>query len=310
MTSMLPPTGQGRPAPVAPEQRMFDWENLRHYLAYVRTRSLSGAARELGVEHATVARRIAALELALNAKLLDRRQRQYRLTPLGHRVAEIGQRINHDALGICRIARSARDELLAQLSISAPPLLTSTFVAPHLSRLRQEHPAINLSFLPEVTLTERDTLTRPQPDVLISLQRPEQTDMVVRRLASLSYGLYAAPAYAKTHRGEQYEYIDYDDAMDSSPQYEWLREISGERPIVLRARSLEVRAAAVRNGLGVALLPDFHGRQDSRLQRLEHPGPALIIDVWLGIHAELRTDPAVRAVMDFLIGCFPDNATV
>lgn len=310
MTSMLPPADPMQPASVPPEPRPFDWENLRHYLAFARTRSLNAAARELGVEHATVARRIAALELGLNFKLLDRRERQYRLTPLGHRVAEIGQRMSQDAQAICRIARSAQSERIIHLSISAPPLMTSAYIAPHLGRLRREQPAINLSLLPEDSLADHGATKGGEADVLVSLYRPHHTDMVVRRLASLSYGLYATPAYADSHPRDQYDYIDYDQAMEASPPFQWLRQIAGERPVVLRARSLEVRAAAVRSGLGVALLPDFHGRHDPRLQRLELPGPAMLVDVWLGVHAELRHDPAIRTVMDFVIACFPAGGTL
>lgn len=305
MTATLPPAGHGRPAADASEPSMFDWENLRHYLAFARTHSLNGAARELGVEHATVARRIAALERWLNFKLVDRRQRQYRLTPFGHRVAEIGQRMHHDAHAICKIARSAQTQCLVHLSISAPALLASTFVAPHLGRLCREHPAINISLLsPDQAGPDHSLRQTAEPELLITLSRPAQTDMVVRRLASLSYGLYATPSYLGSHRREQYGYITYDHAMDHSPQYDWLAEAVGERPVVLRARSSEVRAAAARSGLGVALLPDVLGRQDLQLQRLEHTPAALQVDVWLGVHVELRSDQAVRAVMDFLISCF------
>lgn len=305
MTTTLPPTGVGRPAPAAHEPSMFDWENLRHYLAFARVNSLNGAARELGVEHATVARRIAALEQALNFKLVDRRLRQYQLTSFGRRVAEIGQRMHQDAQAIRRIARS-QTQRFVPLSISAPAPLASAFIAPHLGHLRRLQPAIDVSLLlPDDAGPDQASNKGTEPDLLISLRRPAQTDMVVRRLASLSYGLYAAQGYTHQRAPEQYDYIAYDQAMQASPQHDWLQEAVGERPVVLRARSPEVRAAAARSGLGVTLLPDYLARHDPLLQRLESATPALVVDVWLGVHVELRKDPSVRAVMDFLIGCFP-----
>ncbi len=305
MTTTLPPTGVGRPAPAAHEPSMFDWENLRHYLAFARVNSLNGAARELGVEHATVARRIAALEQALNFKLVDRRLRQYQLTSFGLRVAEIGQRMHQDAQTIRRIARS-QTQRFVPLSISAPAPLASAFIAPHLGHLRRLQPAIDVSLLlPDDAGQDHASNKGPEPDLLISLRRPAQTDMVVRRLASLSYGLYAAQGYTHQRAPDQYDYIAYDQAMHASPQHDWLQEVVGERPVVLRARSPEVRAAAARSGLGVTLLPDYLARHDPLLQRLESATPALVVDVWLGVHVELRKDPSVRAVMDFLIGCFP-----
>jgi DNA-binding transcriptional LysR family regulator len=197
------------------------------------------------------------------------------------------------------------------LSISAPAPLASAFIAPHLGHLRRQQPAIDVSLLlPDDAGQDPASAKAPEPDLLISLRRPAQTDMVVRRLASLSYSLYAAPGYTHTRPPEQYDYILYDQAMNASPQHDWLQEVVGERPVVLRARSPEVRAAAARSGLGVTLLPDYLARQDPLLQRLECAAPALVMDVWLGVHVELRKDPSVRAVMDFLIGCFPAGASL
>ena len=66
---------------------MSDWENLRHFVVLAREGTLSGAARQLGVDHATVARRVAALEAETGLKLVDRRARSYQLTGDGQRIA-------------------------------------------------------------------------------------------------------------------------------------------------------------------------------------------------------------------------------
>lgn len=61
---------------LVPEQlkiTMLDWDSLRFFFAFVHEGSLAAAARSLGVEHATVVRRIAALEASLNMKLVDRK---------------------------------------------------------------------------------------------------------------------------------------------------------------------------------------------------------------------------------------------
>jgi DNA-binding MarR family transcriptional regulator len=63
------------------------WENLRHFVVLAREGTLSAAARVLGVDHATVARRVAALEADTGLKLIDRRARSYQLTDDGKRIA-------------------------------------------------------------------------------------------------------------------------------------------------------------------------------------------------------------------------------
>lgn len=288
-----------------PDAALFDWENLRHYVTFARTQSLSSAARELGVEHATVARRIAALESSLNLKLVDRRKRNYEMTPFGHRIAEIAGRMQKDAKAIAKMALSVRTEMVADLSVSAPPLLTSEFIAPHLGRLRHEHPSINVSLLMQDDLGGGGN---PEPDLMIRLCRPTQMDLVARKFGTVSFGLYGSSQYLAAHTREQYEYILYDESMEHSRQQVWLREIAAERPVVLRARSLEVQASAARAGVGMALLPNFYARKDPTLEKAQLNGSDLMIDIWLVVHEDLRKEAPIRSLMDFLVSCFPSEA--
>lgn len=85
----------------------FDWEDLRYFLTFASVKSLSGAAKKSGVEHATVSRRIASLEKSLNVKLVDRRKRLYELTDDGRKLAVIGRRIEEQAEAIGRLAVAA-----------------------------------------------------------------------------------------------------------------------------------------------------------------------------------------------------------
>src|SRR5258707_10448122 len=68
---------------------MVDWEDIRHFLAVAQSGTLSGAARNLKVDHATVSRRLAALEAALDVRLVDRLPRSCRLTTIGRQVFEL-----------------------------------------------------------------------------------------------------------------------------------------------------------------------------------------------------------------------------
>lgn len=308
MTAPLPPSGDGARVPDTHLPSPFDWENLRHYLTFARSQTLNGAARELGVEHATVARRIAALETTLRGKLVDRRQRQYRLTPLGQRVFDIGQRMQQDARAIGKVALAAQHETLTHLSISAPPLLAAHFIAPHLGRLRRDHPAIDVSLL----LPDDSAASHPgrEPDLVVSLQRPERDEWVAKRIGQVSFGLYAAPTYLAAHSGpDDHHYIAYDEALHNSPQQAWLTRASGQRPVALRARSPDVQAAAARAGLGVALLPNYYARADAQLCRVPNDLDELSLNLWLGVHDELRHTAPVRATMAFLSDCFANAAT-
>jgi DNA-binding transcriptional LysR family regulator len=126
---------------------MFDWEDLRHFVALAREHTLSAAARGLKVDHATVARRIAALEASLGIKLVDRRPRSYVLTADGERIAVLAARMEEASLAVGRAVRAAQPGLAGEVSISAPPLVASTLIAPRLAELRKTHPNIHVRLI-------------------------------------------------------------------------------------------------------------------------------------------------------------------
>src|SRR4051794_23537827 len=70
----------------------IDWDDFRFVLAIVRGGTVSAAARQLSVDHATVIRRVDRLERHLSAKLFDRRKTGYLLTEAGQRVADSARR--------------------------------------------------------------------------------------------------------------------------------------------------------------------------------------------------------------------------
>ena len=128
-------------------------------------------------------------------------------------------------------------------------------------------------------------------------------ELVVRKLATVTFSLYAAASYLADNEGKG-ACIAYDTSMDDTPQHQWLLAQVGDASIVLRSNDLAVQAAAAAAGVGIAVLPDFMGVSDGRLTRLPHAGAALEREVWLALHSDLRHAPRIQAVVAFLAGCF------
>ncbi|MGV1867766.1 MULTISPECIES: LysR family transcriptional regulator [unclassified Rhizobium] len=124
---------------------MADWENLRHFIAVGRSGTLSGAARALNVDHATVSRRLAALEAELDVALVERLPRSCRLTTIGQQVFDQAVTMEGAADGIARIARAAHMPLIGKVTLSAPPVLAAHLLAQHLAHFRSRYPDIRLS---------------------------------------------------------------------------------------------------------------------------------------------------------------------
>ncbi|MDE2064090.1 MAG: LysR family transcriptional regulator [Bradyrhizobium sp.] len=279
---------------------MTDWEDLHHFVTLAREGTLSAAARSLGVDHATVARRVAALEESTGLKLVDRRSRVTLLTADGKRIAEVATPMEEAAFAVGRAAQATKPGLDGDVTISAPPNFASSVIAPQLVRLRSQHPGIRIKLIGE---KRRASLGRREADVALRLMRPVEASLFVRKLGSFGFSLYGSPAYLEKTAPHALAFIGYDASMATSPQEVWLRGIIGEREVVLRTNDLETQVAAARSGLGVAALPHYLGDSDPGLKRFAVAQKPLSRDVWLAVHRDLRQVPAVRAVMEFLANC-------
>jgi DNA-binding transcriptional LysR family regulator len=279
---------------------MLDWNDLHHFAVLAHEGTLSAAARALGVDHVTVARRVAALEAATALKLVDRRARSYALTEDGRRVAIAAAAMEEAAFGVERAVAAARPGVNGEVAISAPPSLANALVAPKLITLRRRYPGILIRLIGE---KRSASLSRQEADIALRLSRPSEPGLVTRRIGHFGFSLYGAPTYLRETPPHALTFIAYDSSMDDTPQQRWLKAIAGTRDIVLRTGDLENQAAAARAGVGLAALPHFLGDDDPRLERYETDQKEVSRDVWLVIHRDLRRAPAVRAVMEFLVDC-------
>lgn len=284
---------------------MADWEHLRHFAALASSGSLSAAARMLGVEHATVARRISALEESLGLKLVDRRGRRLTLTMEGHRVAEIITRMESDALEIDRVADGARSEPKGWVTISAPPAFTAAVLVEPLVALQQRHPGLRINILGEIRSASLD---RREADIAVRLSRPEEGDLSILKLGQIAFEPYASVTYLQQTAEPDWCFIGYDAPLDKSAQHHALEEMAAGRRFPLLASTLEIQLAAVRAGGGIAMLPDFLAGTEKAIIRVRPDAPPLLRDVWLVVHADLKNAAPVRAVIGALQASFARRA--
>jgi DNA-binding transcriptional LysR family regulator len=279
--------------------QMFDWQDLRVFAVLARLGSLSAAARELGVDHATVGRRVASLETELGLRLIDRLPRSCPLTTDGVAIAGLAEQMEPIARQVQRRARGAASPLAGAVRISAPPALAARCIAPHIANLRQLHPELRIVLQATPSLTALD---RGEADIALRLSRPTGNGAVARRIGALPFGVYANAQYA-TRPPEEWEFIAYDEALDHVPQQAWLRRYLKGRTVAFEASDLFGQKAAVRSGAGVAVLPTIMADDDQALVRIEASPEPPKRDLWLVTYPDLRRSPAVRAVLKFLVDC-------
>jgi len=275
-TLPYPPSAQATAEP-----SMFDWEDLRHFSAFTSAGSLSAAAKALGVDHATVARRIASLEASLKLKLVDRRPRAYVLTDEGRRVAELAEQMTLSSFALEHFASAGQQAVEGEVVLSAPPALLGSIVARRLGELYQRYPQLRLKL---VGSKSKASLARREADISIALARPTEPTLVVILLGHLHYRLYASASYL---------------ASAAASQQRWLNRQAGQQPFVLHSNDLRIQAQACAGGIGIACLPAFMAHEHG-LKEAGSPEQTMSIEIWLAVHEDVRATPRIKAVTDFL----------
>lgn len=272
----------------------LDWEDLRVFVALARAGSLSAAARALKVSHATVGRRIAALEATLGRVLFDRRADGYALTSDGAAVLELAAGMDERALAILRRAGQEAG-LTGTVRLTATEGLVERFLIPRLVEFHHRHPGIDLEVLSDPRSL---SLAKREADVAVRLARPQAGELVTRRLATMTYGVYMAPG------GDASAWVGFDDSFAHLPEARWLARHAAGTRVVLRANALLAQLAAVRAGFGKAVLPRWFAEEEGGLVAVPPPAPPPVREAWLVVHPDLKDVPRVRALIDAVVAAF------
>ena len=280
-----------------------DWDGLQVFLAVARNGRVSAAARRLGVEHTTVARRIATLERTLGVSLFYRTSRGYLLTPEGQNVVSTAEAMERAALVVEARARETSGPPAGRIRVAMPPEYGSHWLAPKIAAFRARYPQIELQIL--VGTRQRD-LSRGEAELAIQPPRPTQTGMVAVRLARAAVGLYASKDLIGSKRvhirrlddvrdGQLFTYTTPFQVLQNA---KWFQPILGSGSVALQSNSTHALLAAARAGAGIAVLPRFVAREHDDLVPVSDD--VALHDIFLITHPEVRRDPKVRATADFL----------
>ena len=174
----------------------MDWDNVRVFLAVARAGQFVAAARRLRLDHATVSRRVAALEAALGARLFERRTTGARLTSAGERFLAAAEDMEsaflHAQGGSLRRRRRAQrrraHRRAGRLRRPTTSPARSAISSPAIPGVR-----IQLAPVPQLM-----PLARREVDIVVVLDKPEEGRFVAQKLTDYSLGIYASAAYLES----------------------------------------------------------------------------------------------------------------
>src|SRR5262245_38285584 len=280
----------------------LDWEDVRYFVALARDGTLSASARALRVNHATVARRIASLEALLGRALFDRRATGYVLTAEGKAVFAEASAMEEAALAVLR-RLDAGSEMSGLVRLAAGRVLAERFLIERLQAFHDRYPAIDLEVIGGSRVV---SLAKREADVALRYGSPKDSELIARRVATITFGLYASPAYRdKLKSGQTPAFIGFDQESDFIEEAKWLGREFGDARFSFRTNSQTTQAAAARAGYGVALLPRYIvATHEPDLVQVSLGGRLPERDVWLLVRRDLAKVPRVMAVTDYLIEIF------
>lgn len=274
-----------------------NWDDLRFVLGAARTQSFALAARQLGVNESTVARRIAQAERRLRVRLFERNLGRLQPTEAGAELIRRAESVEREIQAAESSLIGADERAAGTVRVTSVPLIVNRVLAPVLPQLLAEHPRLRIELVAD---SQNLSLTKREADIALRLARPRrEVRAIARRIGLLAYAVYG-PSRGQS---ESLPWITYDDRMADLPQTRWIAElIARDRAVApqLVANDAETILQCVKAGIGKSLLPVAIGEPEPGLVRLGDCPRSLSRELWLMVHPELRDLTRTRVVMSWL----------
>ena len=287
----------------------FDWSLVPSFLAVLDAGSLMGAARSLRAQQSTLSRHVAALETQLGVALFERTGRGVQPTAAALALADAARLMAEGAerLGQQLLRRSR--SMQGTVRISASQLAASTLLPPLLAELRHQEPGLQLEL---VATNAVSNLLRREADIALRMVRPTQTALVARKLGELSLQACAHQRYlARAGTPRRAEDLSAHTLVGMDKDGDILKGFAAagmplsREHFALRTDDQVAYAALVIAGAGIGFLARYVIEDTPGLVPLLPELPTPRLPVWLAVHREIRGNPAVRRVFDFLAEGLP-----
>lgn len=285
-------------------RREPSWDELRTFFEVVRDGSLSGAARRLGITQPTVGRHIDALEDALGLTLFTRSPRGLTPTPAAKALAPHGEAM---AIAAAALSRSASSEAAVDrgvVRVTASEIIGCEVLPRIFAAFRARRPGVAI----ELAVTNRnEDLARGDAEIAVRMVRPTQTGLVARRIGTTRIRLYAHRDYCARF-GEPRSFSDlphhcmigFDRDNRTFRSAGDLAQSLSREDFGFRCDSDVVQLAALRAGVGIGGCQDGIARRSPDLIPILPTAFQLTLEVWLVMHRDLKSNPRVRLLFDWL----------
>jgi len=278
---------------------MYDWDDLRVFLAATRAGTLAGAAQRLGVDAATVGRRLARLETALKSTLFVRSPGGIQLTAAGARLLEAAAEAEGRMEAIAHLAEP--NAVGGTVRISASEGFGTAILAPALPNLHAAYPGLRIELAAQTNFLSP---AKREVDVVVTLTAPTNSRIIAEALTDYHLGLYASPGYLKRCGAPEtvqalhdHVMIGYMDDLLVTEELRYLEAIAPNLRPALTSTSIRAQCEIISNDGGIGVLPCFLA--PAGLKRVL-PQTKLTRRFWAGAHRDIAENARTKAVYRWL----------
>ena len=284
---------------------MFDWDDLKHFLAVAQHGSTTAAGRAMNIDQSTVQRRLAALEQRIGQSLVERRTTGYQLTAYGKSALPFAQAIEQRVLAFENFLQSSARELKGVLRLTCPePIVLRISQSPLLERLYVAHPGLRVEF---VMSDHYIDLQKGEADVAFRSGDTQDNLLIGRKIADSLWAVYGSRDYL-AHHGQprhmaelaQHAWVGFDKTMANHRATLWLRQVVPGARLVATSASVLGTIHFAKANLGLAALPTALGDAESDLVRVLDPITELTRSWRMLTTRQLRRTPRVAAFFAFV----------
>lgn len=237
-----------------------NWDDMRVFLAVAREQSLSAAGRQLKIDPATVGRRVARLEIALDAPLFTKSQQGYVLTAAGERLMEHGLQAEEAMRAAAGTITGSSKTLSGQIRIGAPDGSANYLLPQVCAKICDANPDLDIQIL---ALPRVINLSRREADMAVTVSAPTAGKLLVQKIVDYRLHLVATQDYLDAHDAVQsvddlkgHRMIGYIPDMIFDRELDYLVDIGVDR-VALASNSVSVQLRQVSLGTGICVAHDF-----------------------------------------------------
>jgi DNA-binding transcriptional LysR family regulator len=285
---------------------MFDWNDLKVFLAVARHGSTVAAAKALQINQSTVQRRLAELERCVGQPLVKRHPTGYRLTEFGEGLLTQASAVDDAVRELEHRIESLRRDVVGVIRVTGPePLVYRITQSNLLDRFHARHPGLRVEFVMSDKYLD---IAKGDADVALRSGDTDDNELVGRKIGDSVWAVYASRKYierfgqpASVEELAQHDLIGFEEGMAKHRASQWLRQVAPHGRIVARNDSVLGLLYSAKAGVGVAALPIAIADVEPELVRVLGPVPELA-RIWrLLTTPELRQTPRVNAFFDFIV---------